>query len=155
MNTNDYVRKCLEHGNIFLSSYCSDLLCATLELQGNELFRVYSNNGTDHVLLALASKVLNNNYILKKANKHFPYPVSPTAPEQDSTLYRLVQDGSVSIFLIKDIVHLEQYVSTMQSLKQKPKPSFRKSHGHTLSEAVEKIKDADPEPVTCVPTIIT
>lgn len=150
MDINNLIKKCLEKGQIHIGHYQDGYLCATLDMYSKELFRVLSDKGANHLLLLLVAEVLEDQSILKIANDKYVYPLAPLSEEKSVPLYRLVSNGSVSIFLTGDIVHIEQHISAMQSLSAKPRPSSRKAFGKSLNEAVKKLEERDFEVVTCV-----
>lgn len=151
MDIDSTIKKCLERGQIHISTYQDGYLCATLDLYEKELFRVFSDKGSDHLILLLASKVFDDKSFEKIANNMYIHPLAPLSEERSKLLYRLASKGSVSIFLTGETVHVEQYVSTMQSLSARPRPSSRNGFGQNLSEAIEALEKKDFNVVTCVP----
>lgn len=151
MDIDNSIMRCLGIGQINISVYQDEYLCATLNMYDKELFRVFSNNGVNHLLLLLTAKAFDDKSLLLKAGEMYPHPLAPLSKERKNPLFLLVKKGSVSIFLTKDLVHVEQYVATMQSLEAKPKPSFRSGLGATFSEALDKIVKNTFSSTTCIP----
>ena len=150
-NIDNLITTCLDLGQIHISSYSDGYLCATLDMYDKELYRVFSNNGINHLLLLLEAKTLNSDSLLKEANQLYPHCLAPLSTERNNPLYILATEGSVSIFITKGRVHIEQYVTKMQSLTAKPRPSYRRGAGSNFGEALKKICDNRFYLVTCIP----
>lgn len=148
------ILECLKKGQIHTIPYRDDMLYATLDMHKDELFRVTSNRGATHLLLLLAAAVLNNTTIEEFADTQFPYPVGPMSLEQRNILHQFAKQGCLSIYLTKDILHVDQCLTTMQSMDASTRPEYRTAHGTNLSEVLERLQEQPFTVVTCIPTKI-
>ena len=132
MNLDKYIKECLKSGFFWINNYSDNLLCATFGIHNKESLRVYSDKGTNHLLCVISAKVLKIPILERFAERNYRYPV---AVGRKTELHNLVSKGVLRIFLVKDILHVEQYASAMQSLKQKTiGPTMRSAIGQRFQK---------------------
>lgn len=150
MTTDNYVPMCFRGGGIVWISPCNGMFCATLEIDCVEKFRVFSDRGIGHLLGNLAAVICGDAVLQHEIDTLYPYPLGPLSKHEQDLSYQTAIKGILCIFLIKDVVHVEQYIGTMDSLSASPKPSARRAHGATFAEAIMQLHTMQTETVACI-----